>query len=306
MEGQSQKEIDCIDKYMVSLLAITFIVFSPFLSFSQPFLDVINIKHQRFPSVRYIEGKKQVRINQINWNVTLPLPLKNKGFFIIGAVYDQYQFSTSEYQTRSLYSFILPIGYVKQYKSATKWKTLFMLLPRISSDRFSFSRDGYQQGALIISTYKKKNTLKYKFGLYYNREFFGNFFVPLVGIEWTPSPRVNIFGVIPMNMSLEYKCSEKWFLGFTYQSVLTSYRLHQNVEKSYILNGDRFWGHNQFRNFINYYITKNIVFFIEAGYTFGRQFQAFESKKVRTEHPVFSKIREGFLVNSGMAFRIRL
>jgi hypothetical protein len=79
------------------------------------------------------------------------------------------------------------------------------------SETFGF-KDNNQAGGAVLLTYKKHPDLKYKFGLFYNREFFGNFFVPLAGIDWKINNRLQLFGVLPGNLVLERKVSRRFLL----------------------------------------------------------------------------------------------
>jgi hypothetical protein len=272
---------------------------------SQPFVDILNIRYQTFPSVDYTDDGKRMAIDQLTANLNVPLPLKNKDIVITGGTYDQMMFSNNEGLEENLYAFNLQLGYIKAWKDS-KWQTLFLLLPKFSSDNLTMTRDTYQQGGVVLFTCTKRPNLKYKAGLYYNREFFGNFFMPLAGLEWTPNPKLNIYGVLPGSMNIEYQLKKSFYVGAAYQSFTSSYRLHDQAVKSFVRNGDRFWGHNQLRTFINVHALKNLVLYSEVGYTFFRKFEVYETRTKKLQHPLFSKTRDGVLFNAGMAFRIRL
>lgn len=277
----------------------------PCLSFSQPFIDIINLRYQSFTPVNYIASEnRQMSINQPTGSINLPVPLKSMDVLITGITYDKLRFTANNTDQRNLYSLLIQAGYLKTWNG--KWKTLFLALPRLNSDQLVLTKDALQPGGVLLFTYVKSEYLKYKFGLYYNREFFGHYFIPLAGIEWRPSPRINAFGVLPANMNIEYRVNKMLYTGFSWQSITSSYRMHDSDMKYFVRNGDRFWGHNQVRMFINSYLTKNIVFFTEAGYTVFRKFEAYVAGREKTEHPVFAKTKNGTLLNAGIAYRIRL
>ncbi|MBK6398306.1 MAG: hypothetical protein IPF75_08590 [Bacteroidetes bacterium] len=57
---------------------------------------------------------------------------------------------------------------------------------------------------------------------------------------------------------------------------------------------------------MNYYLTKHLVIFAEAGRTYGRSFQLFrENIETDLSNSVFRKTTESFLFNGGVAFRFR-
>lgn len=215
-------------------------VFFPQIIFAQPFIDIGNYRYQHFPFVKYLGKEGSMMMNQFTGNLNLPVPLKNKeDIFLTGGTYDHIRFKNSEGLTGDLYALNAQLGLLKSWRGSN-WKTLFVILPRLSADHLHFARGSYQLGGVVLFTYKKKDNLNYKVGMYCNKEFFGNFFMPLLGLEWKAGPRLNIFGVLPGNMNIEYRLYKKWFAGISYQSFTASYRIQQT--DLFVRNGDRFWG----------------------------------------------------------------
>lgn len=272
--------------------------------FGQPFVDILNIRYQYFPGVNYDSGKGKMVINEYTYCLTIPIEFKNKSALIFGATYDQLNFSVTDTSVRkSLYGVSLQLGYLHSIKNG-KWKILAVVLPKTSSYSLSISQNTYQQGGILLFTHQRKSNLAYKFGLYYNSEFFGNFFMPLIGLEWKPKPRINVYGIFPATMNLEYKCNSKLYLGISYYNLTQSYRMDKS--QSYVRNGDRIWGNIQTKFFVNYHIQKYIVGFMEAGYTFYRKYEAYNSQNEIAGDYFFSKTRNGLLLNAGIAIRVRL
>jgi hypothetical protein len=300
---------------MKHTILILLFLFLTVPAFCQPFVDLINLRYQRLPGVAYIgDEQKKMRIDQFTANMNLPIELKNKDVFIAGASFDNLKFTSDRtfisdrtyiLEQKDLYAANLQLGFLRHGKTG-KWKTLFIALPKISSDRFSFTKDALQMGGLLLFTKKSYETFAFKFGLYYNREFFGNFFMPLAGLEWKVNKRLNIFGILPGSMNLEYKFNKKVYGGFSYQCITASYRVHQNSEKYFVRNGDRFWGHNQLKAYANYYLTKNIILFMEAGLAIQRKFQLYNTNNEAINDAYIHTTHNGFLFNGGLAFRVRL
>ncbi|MBO9702139.1 MAG: hypothetical protein J7604_18160, partial [Sporocytophaga sp.] len=270
---------------------------------SQPYIDIVNIKYQNFLPVKYSGEEHKLGAQESYFNLNIPIPLKNKDVILTGGVFDQLRFN-SPHGNKELYAFNCQIGYLKNWKN-TKWKTLFVVLPKISSDLLQINHGSFQQGGILLFTCEKSPNLKYKLGGYYNKEFFGNFFMPLLGIEWKPLPRLNIFGVLPGYMIIEHKTSTRFYSGISYQCLTASYRLHDGENYSYVRNGDRFWGQMQLKLFLNYYIKKYIVAYGEFGHSLCRKYEVYNKDKERIGHPVFHKTKDGFIFNLGIALRFR-
>ena len=205
---------------------------------SQPFVDLLNIRFQYFPPVSYSSKAAKMDIREMTYGLTLPFQFKNKNAIITGISYDQLRFGYSDTsENKNLYGVNLLVGYL-HYLKVDKWKVLIMALPKLSSDHLFHHAKEYQQGGVVLFTYKRKANLAYRLGLYYNSEFFGHFFMPLLGLEWKPFERVYFYGVFPNNLNLEYKARNKLYLGLSYSNLTQSYRIQEN--DSYIRNGDRF------------------------------------------------------------------
>lgn len=301
-------------KTLLPFLSIIFI--AAYSAVSQPFVDIVNVQYQRFPDAPYIDDSNtKLTVGQVTGNLFLPLQLKNNDVIILGGSFDKFTFkhSSDSVDGSNLYAISLQLGGIKQWNE--KWSTLMLVIPRISSDFVEISQKHYQLGGAVLFTYTKSKTLKYKFGLYYNREFFGNFFMPLAGFEWKASERLNIFGVLPGNMNIEYKLNKNLYAGISYKSITTSYRLSDSTDTYYVREGDRFWGHWQLKGYFNFYPVKNVVLFSEFGTTFWRSYEIYkngrENKKTPITGPesfnsVYRLFKNGIFFNVGIAFRVRL
>ncbi|WP_028980334.1 DUF6268 family outer membrane beta-barrel protein [Sporocytophaga myxococcoides] len=270
---------------------------------SQPYIDIINLKYQNFLPVQYTNDDHKLGVNENYLNLNIPIPLKNKDVILAGGTFDQLRFSSS-HGNKDLYALNLQLGYLKYWKNA-RWKTFFVVLPKISSDQLRINQGSFQQGGLLLFTYVKSPDLQFKFGSYYNKEFFGNFFMPLLGLEWKPSPRINIFGVLPGYMIIEYKASSKFYSGISYQCLTASYRLHDSEEYAYVRNGDKFWGQMQLKLFANFYFRKHIVVYGEFGHSLCRKYEVYNKNSQRIGHPILHKTKDGFIFNLGLALRFR-
>jgi hypothetical protein len=202
---------------------------------------------------------------------------------------------------------MLPLGYNHQWKRE-KWRTLFLFMPKINSDFGSSASERIQFGGVVLVKYQKSKKLNYHLGLYYNRELFGNYFVPLFGIEWKASDKINIFGDIPNNMTVEYKAGKSLYGGITYSSFVSSYQTNDSKNMLYAREGDKRFGHNQLKSFVNYYVQKRIVIYVEAGRTLYRYFTLYDYSDVAINDPasVLRKVDDGFFIGAGIAYRVRL
>lgn len=273
-------------------------------TWAQPYIDVLNFRYQQFPDVKYSNDTGKVGIKEYCFSATVPIVLKNKNVILAGAGYDQLDFSFSESTSqKTLYCANLQLGYLHHWKEQ-KYKLMVLAIPKLAADKFVLNAKTYQQAGLAIFTYKRRENLSYKFGFYFSPEFFGNFYMPLLGLEWKPAPRLTVYGFAPASANLEYKCNDKLYLGFSYANLTQSYRL--TGTQMYVRNGDIFWGNMHMKLFLNYYIKKYYVLYSELGYTLYRTYNSYHSSTGRQEGPIaFQQTRNGPVFNIGIAFRVR-
>ncbi len=281
----------------------------PMISSSQPFVDPLNVKYQYFPERSYTDGSNSSMSSSLSEaTILLPLQLKNSDIVIINADATEMDFNYKGEQSlhTSLYSTSLALGYDHQWKNS-KWRTMVMAIPKINSDFKDLSSEDFQLGGVVLANFKKNDHLKYHFGFYYNSEFFGDYFIPLLGIEWKINDKMNLFGDLPSTMNLEYKINKKLYAGAAFQSVISKYRLSKASGNSFVREGDNELGHDQLKIYLNVYLTDHFVVYAEAGQTFNRMFNLYDKNNVATaSNPVYHKSNDGMFYTTGLAYRIRL
>jgi hypothetical protein len=260
---------------------------------AQPFIDIVSVRYYSMPA-SYEREIKQYEGN-ISWftvNTDLPIKLK-EDYLVFSPSYERY--SLPEPNNENLYTICLPSTYIMQWKNPS-WKTAVTLIPRISFSEFA-SSNIYQQGTAVIAIYKKKENLKYKFGAYYNSEFFGFFILPLLGIDWNMNDRWNLFGILPGSMNLEYKMSKAMSAGLAFRSITNSFRA---FEHHYFKVED-----NHLRFFLDFYFTKHLVMTAEAGHSLLRKYsRGFRDSSDKEETDLM--IEDGVIYKIALGWRIRL
>jgi hypothetical protein len=132
--------------------------------------------------------------------------------------------------------------------------------------------------------------------------------MPLVGIDWKINSKAYLYGLLPGTINFEYKLlDKKLYTGLSYKSITASYRLSDKYGKYYVRQGDTFWGDDQLKGFLHFYITKQIMVYGEVGYALHHYYQQYnENKEKETTLPVYSKMKDQLFFGGGLAFRIRL
>lgn len=278
---------------------------------AQPFVDLINTSYQSLSTTYKDSLKGPNRTDNFYINLTIPFKLDSQNTIICRfygerlVSYYQDRNTSSEYRVAdySVSSALLPLGL--QHETRTKkWKILLLAMPKLSSD-FSdpVSMYDFQMGGYAMATYTRAENFKIKFGLFYNREAFGNFFVPIAAIDWKPCSWFQMYGVLPNNYRLEFA---PWFrhlhCGLAFKSYTRSYRLGKQYNHDYVRHNEM-----QFKFFVDFYIARRFVLFGEFGQTLGYSPLAYKynSKELSKSAPQYFAIRDAVFFNVGLAYRIR-
>jgi hypothetical protein len=277
------------------------------ISFSQPFADVLSANCQTFSSTYKdsVAGQKN-KTDDYFINFFLPKVFKNGNTLLIrlaGETMNSTIFPDSSYSYR-LSSVSLPLGF-KFVSKSKKWETILIGVPKIASD-FRDKTDAYdfQLGGIFLEHFVPNDKLKIKLGLYYNREAFGNFFMPLVGVDWKISKRINLYGILPSNYRLEFNViKNKLYTGLCFKAATRSFRLSQKNNYDYVRYDEQ-----QVKLFVDYFVYKKILIFFDAGYSTSRnplQYK-YEIKDQTYVNPVFTTLKNYPVFNFGIAYRVRL
>lgn len=286
-----------------------FLIFSALFGvkvFAQPYVDILSFNCQTFSSTYKNNTKANNKTDDYFLNFFLPKEFKNGNTLLI-RLNSEMMSSTinadSSY-TAKLYNVAMPVGF--QFVSKNKlWKTAVIAIPKIASTvGDALDKNDYQFGGIFLENYVHSETLKIKAGLYYNREAFGNFFMPLVGIDWKMSSRFSMYGILPTSYKLEYMAvKNKMYTGLSLKSLTRSFRLPQAQNFDYVR-----YNEIQLKYFVDYFIYKKMLVFAEVGYSLGKNpWQYYYNTKTESfQNPVYTPLKSYVVFNAGFAYRIRM
>ncbi|HEX8517475.1 MAG TPA: hypothetical protein VF868_14860 [Bacteroidia bacterium] len=275
--------------------------------FSQPFADILSANYQTFSSV-YTDsaaGQKN-KTDDYFVNFFLPKVFKNGNTLLIrlnGETMNSTISPDSSYSHR-LSSVSLPLGF-KFVSKSKKWETIVIAVPKLASD-FLDKTDAhdFQMGGIFLEQFVKNEKFKVKLGLYYNTEAFGNFFMPLVGVDWRINDRMNLYGIIPSNYRFEVNIlKNKLYAGLCYKAATRSFSLSQKNNYDYVRYDEQ-----QIKLFIDCFVYKKIMLFADFGYSVGKNPLAFyyNTTDINYNLPVYTPLKSYPVFNFGIAYRVRL
>ncbi|MEP7263622.1 MAG: hypothetical protein ABI772_03950 [Bacteroidota bacterium] len=264
------------------------------LSSAQPYVDLVSLQDFHGMPDNFT-GDKSVNLES-DWlgaQITYPHVFKDSSILAMNAGFEEWYFHSNKFRYR-LNTVYLPVTYI--FRSGIKSRLSFTAIPRMNGLPGSlFSNKNMQYGGAVIYSYKIKNRLKLKGGLYYNKEFFGNYFLPLAGFEWKATNRLYIFGLLPNNLFLDFRIGSFMHTGFVFKGITASYRLNEIYPADYFSMEE-----GQLKYFTDFYITKNIVLNLEVGQTVSRKY----GTGFLNESPVNLNVNEGYFFKAGIYYRM--
>lgn len=276
-----------------------------FILDAQPYLDPGKFVYSHSPKSGFNEKKFPLKSDFISISANLPVEFKKGGDALIINPFFEHNRGEVAIRDFRVVSKGLLIGFLKK-ELFDNWDLLSGFIVRNNKQAEQKMDDPWQWGGLLLTTWKKNKTASFKFGVYYNKEFFGNYVMPLAGLDFKINARNNLFGVLPGNMTFEHQGSKKFYYGACFRAVTNSYRL-QTIDpcfsgdcsgKNYLRIDD-----NQFGVFADGYITKKIVITAETGYSILRKYRfgfKGEHLHLRTDYK-----NNNFYFRAGLAYRLR-
>jgi hypothetical protein len=274
-------------------LSRTFLLHASLISlnvYSQPFHEAFHLSHVGSSgSMNPAHERYEEHFN--HFYVSIPLRI-DSNFLVLTASYDFYVFHYPGIMYR-LKMTRFSTAWFQQFGKS--WSATLALIPRLATAGDWVVGDNLQLGFAFLVRKRYSPRLRLSTGLYYNSEFFGPFFVPLAGIHWKISRRLQLYGILPTGISFDYAWSPAWHAGLSFSSLTNSFRLNDG---SYLRTEE-----NQLRFFLTYYLLERHAFSIEAGRSVLRNRIA-GMRTTDFTHDL--EVKDGWLLKLGYGLRIPL
>lgn len=243
--------------------------------FTQSYVDLLKLTYTQLPNTTFnIPNSSSSTNHEIVCDLTLPLLLKNNNALLTGFVYENYLINL--YNINNNYNkfetALIKLGY--NHNHSSKLNGTYLLLPKIAATPKTKSSNKYQIGGTILYKYKKNEQLKYNFGMYYNSDLFGPFFVPLFGAYYKSSnEKLEINTTLPVWADINYQIYSAVKLGINFSASAKSFFIDKNdavLNDTYIeKTSNDLYTYIQIEPFKRYIIQSKI------GYTVGRGYDSF-------------------------------
>lgn len=257
-------------KYFFTLAATVFMSTCIIELFAQDYIDLASIYYRNTNENTYANTDKTTRVEEYGASLTFPVKLKSGNAIVTGMSFNNCNFTsgvTVKDEFISKDEFLLSSG-VKlgmSVKHSEKISSLYLVLPKLAADVENIDFNDLQIGAVGLFTYKKSEILKYKFGLYYNTEKFGTYFVPLYGFYYQSVNKKFVVDVVfPSSIDFNYSLSDYLSVGGNFYGNTNSYNYGKD---------DEYYVHRSIKELTVYLQTalkKNFILQARVGHSIGR------------------------------------
>ena len=257
-----------------SLLLLLFFSFS-YNVFAQTYVDLLKFKYANTPVNQFDSSLSDTRVQETVLDLTYPILLKSGNAIVTGLTFQNIQTKVNPVNPdlTSVYTILLKLG--MNINHGEKWSGTYMLLPKLSSDLKKVGAEDFQFGAYVLFKYAKAKNFKYQFGMYYNSELFGPFFVPLLGLYYmSPNNKLEINASLPVWADINYRFYDWFRLGFSFSAFVRSYNIN---EPQFAENGEYLVKQsNEPMFYLQFEPTSSIIIQTKIGYSIGRRYSIYD------------------------------
>ncbi len=273
-------------------------------AYAQPYLDIASFKYLNSPDAgAWRRNKTNNQIQYYNFSLTLPFIRKRDSSIIAFSPFAE------RWNTRvtamsgfpsHVSSLAFPLNLVKPLSQ--KWGIVFVIVPRWNGNLPNIFRNDFQLGGAFLTTWKKRPGLTWKLGIYYNSDLSGPIVWPLLGIDWRINKRNNLFGVLPGNLVLEHKGTQRFYYGASFRAITNTY----SVGYADAVTGTQYLriDDNQLSLFADFYLFSKLVVTAEAGHSVFRALRL-GIKDAPVKYYYKEKMNDNLLLKMSLNYRIR-
>ena len=210
---------------MKKVFAITVCSFIIIVLHSQPYLDIASIGYTNSPDAgAWPRSATRNSFRYYNTGFNLPFIFgKDSNAIIISPFAERWNMKIDSVLDLPAYMQSLALQVAFSKSLSKQWSVYLSVIPRWNGNKSAIFTNDFQLGGAVLVSYKRRGGLIWKFGMYYNREISGDYFIPLLGIDWKINGRNNLFGILPGNLVFEHKAGNGVYYGAEFNAITNTY-----------------------------------------------------------------------------------
>ncbi len=252
---------------------------------AQNYVELLKVQAGTTPLNKFDSSSVSSVLNEFLVDATVPIKLNSKSTFITGIICENIQTKLFEDQKIQSFSSInLKLGV--SHKFNDKFTSTFILLPKVASNFGRLTEKDFQMGAVALFKYKTKPNLHYKYGLYYNSERFGPFFVPMFGLYYlSENKKFEANVMLPLQVDLNYKIIPLLNVGVNFNGQGRTYHLSNispTINSAYVSKTT-----NELFAYLKFNLGKSLSLQTKVGQSVARSYRVYnDNDKVTLAMPL--------------------
>lgn len=242
---------------------------------AQNYVDLVNFSYTNTPSNDFEVSDADTTVEELALELSFPIMLNEKTILLVGAFGNKTKVDLdANMPSTSLNVLGLNLGINHTFNDT--WSATFMVFPKIASDKIKFSNNNLQLGFLSLFTKKKREHLKFRYGMYANNEKYGMIVVPVFGLYYlSPNQKFEANLNLPIIADINYKINKKAWLGMKFDGLGTTYNLN---EQNYSPNGAYVSKtSNELVSYLRFQIIRSIYLNAKVGYAISRNYEVYDA-----------------------------
>lgn len=279
---------------------------------AQVYIDLVNVGFNQNLKVPYKDFDHEYE-QQTSWfNANVPFVLNEQGDFLMPSL--QYNFTTLhhdffEENKLQFHHIHLGLNGLKNWKNPS-WASYLNVGTSISSDLTEVNKDHYNYNAILLFFYGKTSELVWNFGVSYTGGSFGNYIVPLIGVDWLINEKTTLSYQTFSHLQLDYRLTRSIYTGLVAHSTPFSFNIadYYGEKDTYIhtYSNELFYTPQLVGIYVDFYLKNELVLFAKTGYEFSKTlYHENINDEFITDSPYQGDIQSGLAFEIGVAWRKR-
>ena len=242
---------------------------------SQNYFDIANISYTNTPQNDFEVSDAQTNVEELALELNFPIVINDKTVLLTGLFANTTKVNLDANIPKSNLN-VLGLNFGINTTFNESWSATFMVFPKLASDELKFSRENMQFAFLSLFTNKKREDLKYKYGVYANTEKYGLIIVPIIGLYYVSTNQKFEANLnLPIIADLNYKIDKKMWLGMKFDGLGTTYNLmdqNYNDTGAYVSKTS-----NELVSYLRFQLSKSLYINTKIGYAISRNYEVYDS-----------------------------
>jgi len=258
-------------KYTLSILLVCLFV----TVHAQNYFEITKVSYTNTPQNDFEISDAQTTIEELALEINFPIVINEKTVLLTGLFANKTKVKLDANILRSDLN-VLGFNFGVNTTFNDRWSATFMIFPKIASDELKITGNNMQLAFLSLFTNKKRENLKYKYGVYANTENYGLIIVPVIGLYYlSGNQKFEANLNLPIIADINYKIDKKMWLGMKFDGLGTTYNL---MDQSYSNNGAYVSKtSNELLSYLRFQLSKSLYINTKVGYAISRNYKVYDA-----------------------------